>query len=313
MEKIRAVLAEPRSDGRLFMGEIERPSPLPSQTLVQVKAVSLNRGEVRRAMSTDSRYVPGWDLAGVVESTAGDGSGPKAGARVVGLMPVGAWAELVAVPTTNLAELPDRVSFSQAATLPVAGLTALYLLQRGGNLLGRKVLVTGASGGAGSFMVQMARLSGATVIGITHHAGFADSVKDDGAAEVVVGDPAGAGRFGPYHLIADSVGGSTLAAVFSMLAAGGNCINYGTTAGTEVALNIRVFFGAPRASLSGFFVFDEIKGEPASQGLERVVALTADGRLRPRIEIEAPWNQVAEIARRLMDREFSGKAVLLVE
>ena len=197
MEKMRAILAEPRPDGRLFMGEVDQPSPLPSQALVRVKAISLNRGEVRRAMSTDNRYVPGWDLAGVVERPAGNGSGPKAGARVVGLLPVGAWAELAAVPTDFLAELPDRVSFGQAATLPVAGLTALYVLQRVGNLLGRKVLVTGASGGTGSFVVQMARLSGATVVGTTQHEEFTKTVKEDGAAEVVVGDPAGASRFGP--------------------------------------------------------------------------------------------------------------------
>ena len=73
------------------------------------------------------------------------------GARVVGLLPSGAWAELVAVPTNSLAELPESVSFELAATLPVAGLTALYALETGGGLIGRSVLVTGASGGAGNF------------------------------------------------------------------------------------------------------------------------------------------------------------------
>ena len=96
----------------------------------------------RRGASTGWR--PGWDLAGTVELEAEDGSGPRTGRRVVGLLPSGAWAEVVAVPTHSLAELPDTVSFAQAATLPVAGLTALYGLEQGGGLLGQRVLITGA-------------------------------------------------------------------------------------------------------------------------------------------------------------------------
>src|SRR4030095_12295790 len=89
--------------------------------------------------------------------------GPRAGARVVGFLPEGAWAERVAVPTHALAELPEKVTVSQAATLPVAGLTALHALARGGLLLGRRVLVTGATGGVGDFAVQLARLARAPV------------------------------------------------------------------------------------------------------------------------------------------------------
>jgi NADPH:quinone reductase len=92
----------------------------------------------------DVGFNPGWDLAGTIERAAADGTGPQASARVVGLLASGAWAELVAVPTNSLAELPEGVSFELAATLPVAGLTALYALEKGGGLVGRSVLVTGA-------------------------------------------------------------------------------------------------------------------------------------------------------------------------
>ena len=88
---------------------------------------------------------PGWDFAGVVEGGAADGSGPPPGTRVVGLLPSGAWAERVRAAGDWLAPLPDGVSDAQAACLPVAGLTALHALRQGGLLLGRKVLIDGAT------------------------------------------------------------------------------------------------------------------------------------------------------------------------
>ena len=154
---MRAVVVDPEADGRLSVAEVEEPEPAPSEALVRVAAVSLNRGEVRRAAATEAGFRPGWDLAGTVERAASDGSGPREGARVVGFLASGAWAELAAVPTNALAELPEGVSF-EAATLPVAGLTALYALDKDGNLLGRDVLITGASGGAGQFALQLARM-----------------------------------------------------------------------------------------------------------------------------------------------------------
>ena len=78
-----------------------------------------------------------------------DGSGPGPGTRVVGILPSGAWAERVNCRTHAVAALPDAVGDAAAATLPVAGLTALHALRQGGLLLGRKVLVDGASGGVG--------------------------------------------------------------------------------------------------------------------------------------------------------------------
>src|SRR5438128_9032805 len=158
-----AVVVDPDAPGRRFIASIPDPTPDRDEAIVRVRAISLNRGEVRRAGMAAAGWRPGWDLAGELERAAADGSGPRAGARVVGMLGEGAWAERVAVPTHALAELPEKVTFSQAATFPVAGLTALYALAKGGLLLDRRVLVTGATGGVGDFAVQLARLAGAHV------------------------------------------------------------------------------------------------------------------------------------------------------
>ncbi|HZC19491.1 MAG TPA: NADPH:quinone oxidoreductase family protein, partial [Rubrobacteraceae bacterium] len=164
MGKMQAVVVEPEAPAGLGLGEVEAPDPAPSEVLVRVSAISLNRGEVRRSQEAEAGFRPGWDLAGTVERAAADGTGPREGARVVGLLSSGAWAELVTVPTDSLAELPEGVSFEQAATLPVAGLTALYALEKGGGLVGKSVLVTGASGGVGLFTLELARLAGARTV-----------------------------------------------------------------------------------------------------------------------------------------------------
>src|SRR5438067_877102 len=107
---MRAVVVDPGAPGRLVLRDVEPPAPGRLEALVRVAALSLNRGELRRAASAEAGWRPGWDLAGTVEQVAADGSGPPVGSRVVGLLNPGAWAELVAVPTTALAALPDGCS-----------------------------------------------------------------------------------------------------------------------------------------------------------------------------------------------------------
>ncbi|HLW02335.1 MAG TPA: zinc-binding dehydrogenase [Ktedonobacterales bacterium] len=313
MATIRAVVADPALPERLALREVDAPSPLPTEALVRVHAISLNRGEVRNAMNATTVTRPGWDVAGVVEQAAADGSGPRQGARVVGFLNTGGWAELVAVPTHALAELPESVSFAQASTLPIAGLTALYALEKGGGLLEQPVLVTGASGGVGLFAVQLARLMGAKVVGAFRNANYEEPVRELGAHEVVIGDDLAPARaFGPYHLILESVGGASLGTALTLLAPGGMCVLFGVSAGGDASFSPGAFFRTGGTSLYGFLIFDEVKRHPAGQGLARLVRLIDEKRLHPRIEVEAPWTDIAEVARQLMDRRYPGKAVLAV-
>ncbi len=313
MNKIKAILSDPSSPERLVIGEVEPPDSKPDQALVRVQALSLNRGEVMRSFRQQEMFRPGWDLAGTVEQAAADGSGPRAGARVVGLLRSGAWAERVAVPANALATLPDNVSFQQAATLPVAGLTALLALEKGGSLLGRKVLVTGASGGVGDFAVQLACLSGAEVVGLVHQADHKEAVLKAGAQNVVVSDyGVEAKELGPYDLIADALGGPGLSTVFPLLAPNGLCVTFsGALTGSDIAFSSR---GIPTgARLLFLLIFQEVQREPASVGLARLARLIALGKLHPTIEVEASWKEIASVAKGLLDRKFSGKAVLTIE
>ncbi len=310
---MRAVLVDQGASANLSLGETEEPAPTSSEALVRVLAISLNRGEVRRAQMAEAGFNPGWDLAGTVEREAADGTGPRAGARVVGFLPSGAWAEFAAVPANSLAELAEGVSLAEAATLPVAVLTALYGLEKGGGLLGRGVLVTGASGGAGHFAVQLARLSGARVVALVRREEHEELVREAGAHEVAVGEEAGsAERFGPYHLILESVGGGVLGGAMGMLAPGGICVSFGVSGEAETSFDVRSFFTTGAARLYGFILFHEVLAHPASEGLARLSGLVAEGRLRPHVSVEASWEDVGDVASKLLDRGYTGKAVLRV-
>jgi NADPH:quinone reductase-like Zn-dependent oxidoreductase len=304
----RAVVVDPDAPGRLVVRPVAESPPDRGEAVVRVRAISLNRGEVRRAGLAAAGWRPGWDLAGEVVRAAADGSGPRVGARVVGLLPEGAWAERVAVPTHALAELPANVTFSQAATFPVAGLTALHALGKRGPLLGRRVLVTGATGGVGDFAVQLARLAGAHVTATARRVEQAPALHALGAHEVTVGDEVPPS---PKHdLIVDSVGGRTLGTALGALERDGVCVTLGVSAGAEVTFDARQFFVTGRTRLYGFYLFVELGREPAGVGLRRLADLVAAGRLTPHVSVERPWTEIASVAQDLMARRYAGKAVL---
>ncbi|HXD90358.1 MAG TPA: zinc-binding dehydrogenase [Candidatus Binataceae bacterium] len=312
MEQARAVVVDTQAAGRLAIRPMPVRAPLPSQALVRVKAISLNLGEVRRALTTaEAGWRPGWDLAGVVEQAATDRSGPPAGTRVFGFVPAGAWSEAVAVPTNALAQLADNVSFAQAATLPVAGLTALYALEQNGAVLGRRVLVTGASGGVGHLAVELTRQAGAFVVAAVRRSEREKHARVAGAYEVVIGEePSAASKFGPYDLIIESVGGKSLAAALTMIAPGGMCVLLGVSSASETTFDAASFMRTGGASLYGFILFHEFLHRPAAEGLARLVTMVAAGRLHPQIEQEAPFDRIAEVANKLYQRGTAGKAVL---
>jgi NADPH2:quinone reductase len=187
----------------LAIKPVELRDPDRDEVAVRVTAISLNRGETRRAVqqAEPGWRRPGWDFAGVAETAAGDGRGPKPGTRVVGLLPSSAWAERVNCRTHAVAALPDAVGDAEAATLPVARLTALHALRQGGLLLVRKVLVDGASGGVGHLACQLAAAAGAEVCGHVRKEEYRAAVAEWCGERVVLGrELAAAKPYGPFWL-----------------------------------------------------------------------------------------------------------------
>lgn len=311
MTTIQGVIVDQSAPGNIRVAELPQPEPLPNEALIRVAATSLNRGEIRMAGAGKNGRRIGWDFAGTVEKSAVNGLGPREGERVVGMLSAGAWAQRIAAPVESIAVLPDEVSFAQAATLPVAGLTALYGLEIGGGLLGRRVLVTGGTGGVGHFGIQLGRLGGAQVVATVRSAEKAALLREAGAHEVVVGeDPQALAPHGPFDIILDGVGGPSLSVAVGSLAKNGICVIYGATSGAEVNFNISRLYATGGARMYGFILFHELLTTPASIGLSRLAGLVAQGKVRPLIDTEVPLTQMSDLAQKLSNRQFTGKAVV---
>lgn len=314
VEAMRSVVTDPEAPAAVRLGERPMREPHPDEAVVRVSHLSLNRGELRFAPGRPAGSPIGWDVVGTIERKAASG-GPAVGERVVAFSRrQEGWAERAPIPAADLAVVPESVASPVAAALPVAACTALACVDRARRLVGRRALVTGVTGGVGGFGVQLARAAGAWVVAQVRHAEQVDAAKALGADEVVVTeDGAALATAGPFAFVMDGVGGRLLGVAVDQLEADGVAVAYGVTGAPTTELPIGTLLGKGRARITGLNLYGESAVEPVGRFLCRLLRLVQQGRLRVDLVDRGSWANVGEAARDLLDRRFSGKAVLSVD
>jgi NADPH:quinone reductase-like Zn-dependent oxidoreductase len=300
VNQMRALVVDPSVPEAVRLAEIAEPVATGDDVLVEVRQAALNYGDLNDARSgrVPPGAVLGSDVAGVVLQS-GPG-GPPPGTRVVALA-AGAFAEKVVAGPGALTEVPATVDLAQAAALPVAGLAALRALRASGPVLGRRVLITGASGGVGRFAVRLASIAGAHVIASVGRPERGAGLAQLGADEVVVGLD---GINAAVDVVLDNVGGPQLVAAWQLLAPGGSLQSIGWTSGQPAVFPPYSTIG-PAKSLTSF-----LNEGPTAADLADLIRLTESGALRVEIGWRGPLERYADAADALRGRQINGKAIL---
>jgi NADPH:quinone reductase-like Zn-dependent oxidoreductase len=300
----------------LRMAEVATPAPNANEVLVKVLAASVNAADwhVLRGKPLFSRAtlgllrpkhrILGVDVAGRVEAVGGGVTHLQPGDEVYANLldhGYGGFAEYVAVPVEVVSLKPATLSFEEAAAVPMAATTALQGLRRQGDLHpGQQVLINGATGGVGSFAVQLAKASGAEVTGVTS-TGNLELVRSLGADHVVdytTTDFVGSGR--RYDLILDTVGNRSVRDLRQALASGGKAAVTGFT-------SMRRLLGV---SLRGGKDVVQVQAHVTAGDLELLSELIAAGKLRPKIDRRYPFAEISAAIAYLEQGHARGKVVV---
>jgi NADPH:quinone reductase-like Zn-dependent oxidoreductase len=313
--------------GTVTLRTVEKPIPTDNQVLVKVRAASLNAADghllrgsfVMRPFSgmrkpKDSRF--GIDCAGTVEAVGKNVTQFKPGDEVFGVAN-GAIAEYACAPERTLVTKPDNVTFQEAGSVGVAGLTALQGLRNQGNIQpGQKVLVNGASGGVGTFAVQIAKAFGAEVTAVCSSRNLeqarsigADHVIDYAKEDFTKGDQR-------YDMIFDNVGNHTIAERRRVLTPNGICVLAGMgSAGkhegqwSRLTGNLKAFFVSPFIPQKfKFFIAKTLQTD-----LTVLRDLMQEGKVKPVIDREYPMSETTEALVYLEEGHARGKIVITVE
>ena len=304
---MRAIVYDPAFAGHLRLSDVNTPQPGKHQALVEVHAIAINFADVA-FLATRFRpgEVVGFEAAGVLVEAASDGSGPPRGSRVTGFAPKGGWAQWRAVDVDDLAVVPDNIDLADAATIPVAGVTALRAVRALGSIVGQRVLVTGASGGVGRMAVQLAARAGAHVIACVGKPERGVGLTELGASEVVLDLK----DVPPVYGVLENVGGELLAETYSLVEPDGCLQSIGAASLEPTLLDFEHARLRGGGRIEAFNVFTH--GGAFGKDLATLLNWTARGQLRSEIGWRGDWTQIAEAVEAFRGRRVRGKAVLEV-
>jgi NADPH:quinone reductase-like Zn-dependent oxidoreductase len=314
----------PAPEDVLRLAQITKPTAGASEVLVRVHAASVDRGtwHVMAGLPYPIRLAgfgyrrpkainPGRSLAGTVEAVGAGVSGFEPGAGVFGISEGGSFAEFAAVPASKLAPKPANLSFEQSAAVPISGLTALQAVRdHAGVEDGESVLIVGASGGVGTFAVQIAKAFGAEVTGVCRSAKV-DGVRGLGADHVIdyTREDFADGRR-RYDVILDTGGNRRLSHLRRALNDKGRLVIVGgETDGRWLGGSGRQI----RATLLSRFVSQKLGTFISSENADDLAVLgelIASGKLAPAIDRTYPLGETAAAIRYMLDGHARGKIVI---
>ena len=300
----------------LRIADVEKPSPAADQALVKVLAVSVNPADWRsmRAKPLFARAtmgllrpkhrILGGDIAGRVEAVGSGVTQFKPGDEVYANLldhGNGGFAEYVSVPVEVMALKPANLSFEEAAAVPMAAVTALQGLRHHGEIqVGQRVLINGASGGIGTFAVQIAKSYGAEVTGVTstRNIGLVGSLGADHVVDYTTTDFFQSGE--RYDLILDTIGNLSVRDLRRALAVGGKAAVVGFT---SVAKLISV-------SLRGGKNIAQVSAHLTAADLEFLSNLIEAGKVQPQIDRRYPFDEIPAAIAYLEQGHARGKVVV---
>ena len=308
-----AVYKRKGSPVKLIYSDVAKPEPNDNEVLVRVHAVSLNAADYRSMKMglIPKRKIFGADIAGHVESVGKNIVGFKPGDEVIGELAgvgFGGLAEYVAVPEKVLIIKPANVSFEDAATIPIAALTALQALRDKGNIQkGHKVLIVGCAGGVGTFSIQVAKYFGAEVTGVCSSRNVTQS-SDLGADHVIDYNQEDLFRRGNrYEIVLGINGNYPLITYFKILANQGIYVMIG---GAMPQIIKSMLFGWLMSLGSRKMKF--VSAKPYKKDMEFLAGLMEKGIIKPVIERRYPLELAAEAMNYISQGHASGKVVVQI-
>jgi NADPH:quinone reductase-like Zn-dependent oxidoreductase len=303
--------------------EKEKPTPQEGQVLVKIHAASANpldwhrlRGTPILARLSEGFRKPdnptlGADIAGIVEAVGGGVSQFKPGDAVFGDVNAGGFAEYATARENQLTLKPDNLTFEAAAAVPVAAVTALQGLRDAGHIQsGQRVLVNGASGGAGTFAVQIAKSFGAEVTGVcsTRNLDMVRSIGADHVVDYTREDFTTSGQ--QYDLVFDAVGNLSIGAMGRALTPNGRAVVAGFTSMARLFAVIILGGIASRRGTKKFGLMGTAQMNQAD--LRTLADMLAAGTIVPVIDKRYPLEQTAEAIRYLETGHARGKVIITV-